>query len=241
MFDLSPQLSFWAPSEKELRWQYEEIFEQGAYDDIRLPENAFVIDVGANIGLFSLLVKGRCPTAQIQAFEPMPVTRGALRRNIDRHGLDQIVIEECALGRTREEKVDFTYYPVLPGNSTRYPEQKELQKAVLARDEPIEDVEHQHDGYIVPVPVERLASFLQPGRVVDLLKIDTEGAELDVLLGVDPGQWRLIDAVVLEVQDLDGRLGHICSLLYDEGFRVAVRPSPMIPADIRTYLVHAVR
>jgi FkbM family methyltransferase len=241
MFEVRPQVNVWAASEKELRWQYEEIFEQGGYADIELRDDAFVVDVGANIGLFALLVKRTRPAARIHAFEPMPESARALRENIAQHNLTDIVVEECALGRDREAKVDFTYYPVLPGNSTRYPDEKALQMAVLARDEPPEDVARQHTGYTVSVPVERLSSYLRPGRTIDLLKVDVEGAELDVLQGIDVAHWPMIQQVVLEVQDLSGRLSRVSDLLRAQGFRVQVRPSPMIPADIRTFMVHAMR
>ncbi|MEU8609287.1 FkbM family methyltransferase, partial [Actinoplanes sp. NPDC048791] len=240
-FEVRPQVHFVAPSEKELHWQYAEIFEQGGYADIVLPERATVVDVGANIGLFAVFVKGLFPDARIQAFEPMPEAAAALRDNISLHRLTGIEVEQRALGAIREESVEFTYYPVLPGNSTRYPDEKELQKEVLSREEPVEDVERQHTGYPVRVAVERLSSYLKPEQNIDLLKIDVEGAELEVLRGIDDRHWPLVRQAVLEVQDLNGRLRAVCELLQSHGMRSHVRPSPMIPADIRTFMVHATR
>lgn len=53
-----------------------EIFMQDLYDmrmlKSGLPENPVVIDIGANIGLFSMLILSHVPGARIIAFEPMP-------------------------------------------------------------------------------------------------------------------------------------------------------------------------
>jgi FkbM family methyltransferase len=240
-FEVRPGLSFFAPSEHELAWQYEEIFAGGGYEEITLPERAFVIDAGANVGLFSFLVKQSRPDAQIHAFEPMPDTLRALRANIAHHRLEGIEVEDCALGSAREERARFTYYPGLPGNSTRYPEEKDLQKQALAAVLPPEEIELQYTGRTVDVRVERLSSFLKPDRVIDLLKVDVEGAELEVLHGVDDAHWGLVRQVVLEVQDLDDRLARVCDLVRRQGLRPQVRPSPMIPESVRTFMVHAAR
>ena len=42
--------------------------------------------------------------------------------------------------------------------------------------------------------------------VIDLLKIDVEGAELDVMQGIAPEQWQMVRQVVAEVHDHEGRL-----------------------------------
>src|SRR5215472_10431856 len=55
---------------------------------------------------------------------------------------------------------------------------------------------------------------------IDLLKIDVEKAELDVLLGVNDGDWRRIDRLLMEVHDLDGRLSAIEGMLRERGDRV---------------------
>jgi thioesterase domain-containing protein/acyl carrier protein len=56
---------------------------------------------------------------------------------------------------------------------------------------------------------------------IDLLKIDVEGAELDVLSRIEPEHWSCIRQIVIELHDVDGRLRRISELLEAKGFRVA--------------------
>ncbi len=54
-------------------------------------------------------------------------------------------------------------------------------------------------------------------EAIDLLKVDVEGAELDVLLGIRDEHWARIGAVAIEVHDVDGRVERIEALLRSHG------------------------
>lgn len=56
---------------------------------------------------------------------------------------------------------------------------------------------------------------------VDLVKIDVEGAEEQVLLGIAPQDWDRLGQFVIEVHDVDGRLARMTRLLENRGYRVA--------------------
>lgn len=69
-------------------------------------------------------------------------------------------------------------------------------------------------------PMQTLSDVVErerPSRI-DLLKIDVEGAEFEVLLGVADETWPLVRQVVLEGVDVDGRLAAIATLLRARGF-----------------------
>ena len=61
---------------------------------------------------------------------------------------------------------------------------------------------------------------------IDLLKIDVEGAEWDVLSGINTKDWRKIRQVVAEVHDEDGRVARVENLLREQGFSVVSEPEP---------------
>jgi 31-O-methyltransferase len=59
-------------------------------------------------------------------------------------------------------------------------------------------------------------------EAVDLLKIDVEGAEWEVLQGVDEADWPRLRQLVLEVHNVRGRVERVRELLESKGFTVAV-------------------
>jgi FkbM family methyltransferase len=240
LIELEPGLQVFAPSAMEARFLYQEIFRAGCYD-VELPARPLVIDVGANIGMFTLFVKRRHPGAGVVSFEPVPENAAVLRQNLGLHRLDGVTVHEVALGREPEQDVPFTYYPALPGNSTRYPDQKGAVKAELGRIYSPRVAERLYRGRDVTVRVDTLSAFLDPARPVDLLKVDAEGAELEVLLGIEPAHWPLIRHAVVEVHDQDGRLAAVCGLLRGHGLEPSAAPAPEGGTGVNAYLVRAAR
>ena len=85
------------------------------------------------------------------------------------------------------------------------------------------------------------AFVVDAGGNIGLVKVDAEGAELDVLRGIDDADWARIDRLAMEVQDHDGRLARIVDLLRDKGYGTTVELPPLVPPAMRTYLVYAER
>jgi FkbM family methyltransferase len=63
---------------------------------------------------------------------------------------------------------------------------------------------------------------------IDLLKVDVEGAELDVLRSIAPDDWPKVRQVVVEVHDFDGRLDEAQRLLHAAGFERIVTTRPTL-------------
>jgi hypothetical protein len=59
-------------------------------------------------------------------------------------------------------------------------------------------------------------------EAIDLVKIDVEGAELDVVLGIEDADWPKIRQFVVEVHDIYGRVDRLRAIFERHGYRTVV-------------------
>jgi FkbM family methyltransferase len=118
------------------------------------------LDVGANIGWFSILAAQIAPNVEIDAVEPMPRSLQALRMNLWTH-VPGALIHPVALG-DRRSVVAMEEAPHNPGDARVMPaaETATVLVASISGDELFE------------------------GRAFDVIKVDVQGFELDVLTGL---------------------------------------------------------
>jgi FkbM family methyltransferase len=153
------------------------------------------IDVGANIGYFTLLAARLVgPSGHVYAFEPGPRAYPALRANLELNGATNVTVIEAAAGEAEGEAL---LSAPAPGN---------LASASLRRSGPGSTV----------VPVRRIDSAVRADDLarVRLVKIDVEGYEIEVLKGLE-GLFEAgaRPAIVVEVNpaaDGDGYLAAFC-------------------------------
>ncbi|KAB8205210.1 hypothetical protein BDV34DRAFT_235315 [Aspergillus parasiticus] len=242
---LSDKFSCYARGENEARFIYHEIFEDHEYDKVELPKAPFIVDVGANIGLFSLYMKGKYPLAKIIAFEPAPENFEALERNLAFHMASTVKAYPYALG-AYAGSAPFKYFPNMPGNSTLNIEEKEYQIQLFKEnyDQTFAD-DMFKDAKQIMVPVDRLSLFLclhhSDFEVIDLLKIDVEGTELEVLGGIDDRDWNKVRNIVMEVSNVKGGLDKVKQLLETKGFTVTYVAVRGIPELFKLFIVTACR
>jgi FkbM family methyltransferase len=142
------------------------------------PLRGTMLDIGANIGMTSLDFIARTPGLQIHAYEPNPITREILRKNIDANGLaGRVKLHGEAVGREHGQL------------TLRLGDHSGVASGYSANS----------GGREFQVPMIDLNAAL-PGRVA-LLKIDTEGAEGDILEGASPETLARIDQVILEYHE----------------------------------------
>jgi len=127
-----------------------------------------VLDIGANQGLYSLIAsRGVGPTGRVFSFEPSPRERRALRLNLAINFSRNVKVEALALGSQESTADLFVVQGSQTGcNSLRPPD---VYSSTLP----------------VRVQVTSLDQWLSQHRIsrVDFIKLDVEGAELDVLRG----------------------------------------------------------
>lgn len=127
-----------------------------------------IFDIGANVGLYSLLAAVENPKATVYAFEPTPEMFDALVRNVQLNDVQNVVVNQNAVGKSDID--GFLHYCA---GSKGDNEGMNFVTAEQARetDRPIEIV--SLDSYCQQHQIER----------IDLLKMDIEGGEYDALLG----------------------------------------------------------
>lgn len=174
--------------------QYKDEVVRGCYAFASRSATPVVIDGGANMGMFSLVTRRDHPGARITAFEPDPAIAALLRENLDRNGARDVAVVVAALGASPGEAA-FAADGMAGGA---------LSASGTAR-----------------VRVERLSDWLHDE--VDFLKLNIEGAELDVLReAAGAGRLHKVRAMVVEYHgwpEGEQRLGALLELLDREGYR----------------------
>jgi FkbM family methyltransferase len=193
--------------------QWRAIFEQEHYAFTCESDHPRILDCGANIGLASLYWVRRIPSARITAFEPDPILATLLRSNLNACQASQVDVVEAAVWRENGE-LDFA------GGS---PDAGRIRPGRTG----------------TSVAAVRLRDYLK--QPVALLKLDIEGAEVEVLRDCAAD----LDAVALafvefhSFEDEPQQLHEGLSILAESGFRIHVvsqlaSPRPFVRRE--TYL-----
>src|SRR3954471_8590227 len=170
-----------------------------------------ILDVGANYGLASIALKAEHPDAEIVAFEADPAIAAIAAANLEAAGLGDVELVRAA---------------AWTGAGT-------MRFAAEGS-----DAGRLGDDGSLEVPTVRLRDWLH--RDVDLLKMDIEGAEVEVLLDCADRLDR-VGRLVCEYHSFAGRpqrLGELIAALESAGHRVIVtgdmapeHPLVDVPAD----------
>ena len=131
-----------------------EIFVDCVYEQA-LPENAYILDCGANIGLSVIYLKSICPSARIVCFEPDAKNFSILEKNISSHHLKNIDAKNEAIW--------------IENTSLNFIGEGGMASKIGGDSSP----------NTITVKATRLKDYLNQN--VDFLKIDIEGAEYKVL------------------------------------------------------------
>lgn len=227
-----------------------------------------VFDVGANIGLFTLLVNEMCQgDVTVYAFEPIPAISAALRENL--HNIDRLRLIPFTCGLSDQARsATFAFRPNMPTLSSAYGEdsaemEHQVQDAWLRnlsaaplvvrwlallplflRTFIIKKAAHlAFASEQVECQLRRMSDVIFDEHVekIDLLKVDVEKSELDVLLGLDDADWKRIRQVVLEIHDIDSRVLVISALLRRHGISCIVVEQERILRGSNVFALYATR
>ena len=126
-----------------------------------------VLDIGGNIGFYSLSLAKQFPTSQFHAFEPLPKTFAQLKRNLEMNNLKNVNIYNFGFSNEKNT-LTFYFYPEGSGNAS---------SARLSDRDSVEEV---------TCSVITVDEFVKDNTLkVDFIKCDVEGAELLVFQGAN--------------------------------------------------------
>lgn len=219
------------PVETELA--YNEIYVGKEYlrSGIILNDSDTVVDVGANIGLFAMYILRNLKHPTLYAIEPVQATYDVLCHNVGQFTSGTVSLHNVALGSRAASEAEITFFTNMTGNSTEHPEIKKQQREALASLFTEEELEFIYTQKQVRVPSTTLTAIMNDEDIqaIDLLKIDTEGAEVDILNGIDDADWTKIRQIVLEVHAEGRTLPIVDGILRAHGMTMFVDESTRDP------------
>lgn len=172
---------------------YWEIWHECCYDTIAMDRPLCVVDVGANIGAFSLYQAMVKHAELVIAFEPSPQTFPRLAKNVEINGLKNVRVVNAAVG---EKEGVMSFSDGLMSVNGRVSEFGPLK-----------------------VPCVTLDAELFNIPSIDILKIDTEGYETHVLKGASE-TLKKTKRIAVELH-YPGERQEIESILFPLGFSLA--------------------
>lgn len=193
-----------------LQFLFREIFVRGDYYIDTPHDRPLVFDCGANIGLATLYFKWLHPGSEIHAFEPDPNTFTILKENVDGNRLADVHLHNVALTDVAGPLSFFR-----PDDSLASP----LMSVVSSRFGAATSRRVVVDG----AP---LTNYMD-GRMIDLLKMDIEGAEERVLSeAAATGALEQVAEIAVEyhhnLEHRNSRFGPFLQLLENAGYHYQI-------------------
>jgi FkbM family methyltransferase len=156
-------------------------------------KNYILVDVGANIGGYINEVLNINPNGSVYGFEPHPKTFAKLEKNIQNVRCNRVAVFNIGLS-ARKEKLYLYDHGHDDGSA-----HASIHKGV------IEEIHSSH-SVRYEVEVTTLDDFVVSNNIgrIDLLKVDTEGNELNVLIGASRSiRAGLIDVIHFEFNEMN--------------------------------------
>lgn len=171
----------------------------------KIKNNSTIIDIGVNIGVFSVYATTLSKNTKVYAYEPMPKNFNLL--------LDNIQIN----------KVENAIIPFKLGISSH----KETRRLFLASGSPFHSIYSDKNEKYIEIDCIALKDVFDENKIkyCDVLKIDCEGAEFEILYNTPEEYFLKIKEIRLEYHNQKKENYNIKSLikfLENNGFKVSL-------------------
>ncbi len=189
---------------------FKEIFMEDLYD-IRflkhhLKSDPVIVDIGANVGFFSLFMAAQMPGSKILAFEPLPANFGHLQRHFQLNADKGLICQNKAIAGTKGT-VELYFNP-------------DAGFTALASVHTAFDGSNTGRVEVEAVTLPDIFSQFGIGTL-DLLKLDCEGAEYDILYRCPDPLLSRVKLIAMETHSGTGANENtraMCRFLEQKGF-----------------------
>jgi FkbM family methyltransferase len=212
-----------------LSYLYNEIFINNEYFFTAENDNPYIIDCGSNIGMSIFYFKKLYPHSRILAFEPGEEAFACLMENIKNNNLLNSVQAHKAALSNKEGTVKFFYNPADLGSLVMSTKQERMSKKSQS--------------------VEAMLLSKHISEEVDFLKMDIEGAELEVIEELsNSGKLSYVKQMMIEyhhhiIKESD-EFSKLLRILENSGFGYQIESRlgrPVKPEHFQDILVYAYR
>ena len=217
----------------ETKMTFQEIFIDDIYfkHNLKLPQNPYIFDIGANIGLFSIRAKIKYPNSNIFSFEPSPELHQILFLNTQKFNSN---VKTFQYGLSNDNKnITFYYYPDYTIMSSFFKKTPEDEKIIQTGIKNSSKTSTKKSKSISRRLIENfkklncqtisLSYFIEKQNIprIDLLKIDAEKSEIDILEGIKKMDWGKIKNIIIE-SHTQNNSSLIYKILNKNGYKIKI-------------------
>lgn len=201
---------------------YREVFIEKEYSFYTSNEAPVIFDCGANVGFSTVFFKKQYPKAIVVCFEPSPESFAILEKNVLDNNIKNVELVNVAL----------TNYN---GNINFYVNKEfDLMSGTLS--------ERSH-GSVYECKAKKLSEYTKKYQRIDLVKIDIEGAEMDVIKEIkEAGQLDKIDQFIIEFHHNTGDsrldLAEFLDIFTKQGFGYSLQSKYLKLGEFQDILIH---
>ncbi len=169
-----------------------EIFVEREYkilEPVIVSARAPIIDIGAHVGMFSIYCAVLNPTMQIFAYEPDEANFAAMKENLKLNNVKNVTMKNVAVGGEMGQRVLYM---------SKDSHNHSLLGAEVAGDQSVPGRDFSGEEKLVSVVT--LEKIIQQNRLasVSLVKMDCEGAEFEILEGMDADSFAIVENFYVE-------------------------------------------
>lgn len=198
------------------------IFEIVHRDEYKLSKfqdlkDQFLIDIGANCGVATLILAKQNPLSTVLSFEPDKTIFEVLRKNVELNQLHNVKLFNKAVSKKGIKELELILHPSFSGGNTTYSDKAAIQSYFATQ---------TVTSYTVPcISLDEIVEEFSIGKIA-VLKIDCEGAEFDILYNSESFKNKIVSNLIgefhflrynVKVDGMDPQaLFHFCSNLVED-------------------------